>query len=81
MIKIPLNSAVYTFGAIEENAHIRNEQDADPLLKALKLLILHEEYDKHLLKTESRGKILLGIKERKNHHERWCTHVKLLWRI
>ena len=36
VIKIPLNSAVYSFGAIKENALIRNEQDADPLLKALK---------------------------------------------
>ena len=36
VIKIPLNSAVYSFGAIRENAWIRNEQDADPLLKALK---------------------------------------------
>ena len=36
VIKIPLNSAVYSFGAIKENARIRNEQDADPLLKALK---------------------------------------------
>ena len=51
-IKIPLNSAVYSFGAIKENARIRNEQDSEPLLKALKLRILH----KHLLKTEPRGR-------------------------
>ena len=50
VIKIPLNSAVYSFGAIKENARIRNEQGADPLLKALKLRISHEEYNKHLLK-------------------------------
>ena len=30
------NTAVYSFGAIKENALIRNEQDADLLLKALK---------------------------------------------
>ena len=35
---------------MKENARIRNEQDADPLRKALKLRILHEEYDKHLSK-------------------------------
>ena len=33
VIKIPLNSTVYSFGAIKENARIRNEQDADPSLK------------------------------------------------
>ena len=63
-IKIPLNSAVYSFGAIKENARIRTEQDADPLLKALKLRISHEEYDKHLLKTKPRGQNLLRHKER-----------------
>ena len=40
-VHIPLNSAVYAFGAIKENARIRNEQDADPILKALKLRLLH----------------------------------------
>ena len=64
VIKIPLNSTVYTFGAIKESARIRNEQDADPILKALKLRILHEEYDKHLLKTEPRGRNLLRHEER-----------------
>ena len=64
VIKIPLNSAVYSFGAIKENAQIRNEQDADPLLKALKQRISHEEYDKHLLKTEPRGQNLLRHEER-----------------
>ena len=49
-IKIPLNAAVYAFGAIKENVRIRNEQDADPLLKALKLRILHEVNEKHLFK-------------------------------
>ena len=64
VINIPLNSAVYTFGTIKENARIRNEQDADPLLKALKLRLLHEEYDKYLLKTEPRGRNLLRHEER-----------------
>ena len=64
VIKIPLNSAVYAFGAIKENARIRNEQDADPLLKALKQRVSHEEYDKHLLKTEPRGRHLLRHEER-----------------
>ena len=63
-VHIPLNTAVYAFGAIKENARIRNEQDADPLLKALKLRLLHEEYDKHLLKTEPRGRNLLRHEER-----------------
>ena len=59
VIKIPLNFTVYSFGAIKENARIRNEQDADPLLKALKQRISHEEYDKHLFKTEPRGQNLV----------------------
>ena len=59
VIKMPLNSAVYTLGAIKENARFRNEHDADPLLKALKRRILHEEYHKHLLRTEPRGRSLL----------------------
>ena len=63
VIKIPLNPAVYSFGAIKENPRIRNEQDADPLLKALKLRISHEEYDKHLLKTEPKVKNLLRHEE------------------
>ena len=63
-VHISLNSAVYAFGAIKENARIRNEQDADPILKALKLRLLHEEYDKHLLKTEPRGRNLLRHEER-----------------
>ena len=45
-VHIPLNTTVYTFAAIKENARIRNEQDADPILKALKLRLLHEEYEK-----------------------------------
>ena len=64
VIKIPLNSAVCTFGKIKENAKIRNEQDADPLLKTIKLRLLHKEYDKHLLKTEPRGRNLLRHEER-----------------
>ena len=65
VIKIAvLNSAVHSFGAIKENARIRNNQDADPLLKALKLRISNEEYDKHLLKTELRVRNLLRHEER-----------------
>ena len=63
-VHIPLNSAVYAFGAIKENTRIRNEQDADPILKALKLRLLHEEYDKHLLKTEPIRRNLLRHEER-----------------
>ena len=35
-VHIPLNTTVYAFGAIKENARIRIEQDADPIIKALK---------------------------------------------
>ena len=64
VIKIPLNSAVYSLNPIKENARIRNEQDADLLLEALKLRISHKKYDKHLLKTEPRGQNLLRHEER-----------------
>ena len=64
VIKKPLNSAVYTFEAIKENARIRNEQHADTPLKAIKLRKLHEEYHKHLLKTKPRGSHLLRHEER-----------------
>ena len=45
-------------------ARIRNEPDGDLLLKALMIRLLHEEYDKHLLKTEPRGRNLLRHEER-----------------
>ena len=48
-------------GAIKENARFTNEQDADPLLKALNQRILHEEYTKRLFKTEPRGQKLLRL--------------------
>ena len=63
VIKIPLNSAVYTFGAVKESARIRDEQDAHPLLKAIKLRVPRKEYDKNL-KTEPRLRILLRHEER-----------------
>ena len=59
VMKIPLNSTVYTLVAIKENARIRNEQDVDLLPKALKLRILDKKYDIHLLKTLPRGSNLL----------------------
>ena len=63
IVKLPLSSAVYSFGAIKEHARIRNGQDADPLLKALKLRISHEEYDKHLLKLNQEDKIYYDTKK------------------
>ena len=44
------------FGTIKGNARIR--------IKALNLRILHEKYDKHLLKKEPRGQNLLRHEER-----------------
>ena len=63
-MKLSLTSAVYSFGAIRENAGIRNEQKADPLLNALNLRMLHEEYDKHFRETGPRRKKV------KRHEER-----------
>ena len=33
---VPINKASYTFGAIEEDARIRVEQDSDLVFKAIK---------------------------------------------
>ena len=63
VIKIPLNAAVYSFGAIKENARIGNEQDAFPLLKALKQRISHAEYDKQLHKTEQEDETYYATKK------------------
>ena len=65
VIKISPNSAVYTFGAINENARIRNEQDEDTPSQSAKIRILHGEYEKHLFKTEPRGRNLLRHEERR----------------
>ena len=62
VISVPINAALYSFGEIKENARIRSEQDADTLIKALKLRILYEEYDKHLLKTEPGGRTYYATK-------------------
>ena len=78
--EIPSNSAVSTFGAIMEKARFRNEQDANPLLEGLILRILHEEYDKHLLKTEPTERKKSTTTRRKHHHERRSTHAKILRR-
>ena len=64
VFKIPLSFAVKSFGAMEKNAHIRKEQHANPLLRAVNFRILHAEYDKHLLKIKLRGRIRLIHEER-----------------
>ena len=56
---IPINKALYTYGAIKEDAHIRVEQDSDLVFKAIKRKLICEEYDKHLLQTHPKAKRLL----------------------
>ena len=56
---IPINKASYTFGAIKEDARIRVEQDSDPVFKTIKKKLICEEYDKHLLQTDTTAKRLL----------------------
>ena len=56
---IPINKASYTFGAIKEDARIRVEQDSDPVFKTIKKMLICEEYDKHLLQTDTIAKRLL----------------------
>ena len=61
-------------GKSTENA--RNEQDADQLLKALKPRLLHNEYDKHLLKiSQSRRRNLLR-KEELSRMESLCELLR-----
>ena len=56
---IPINKASYTFGAIKEDAGIRVEHDSNIIFKAIKRKLIGEEYDKHLLQTDSTAKRLL----------------------
>ena len=56
---IPINKTSYELGAINENARIRNEQDAVIILKAMKAKLANEEHDEHLLKTNPRAQKLL----------------------
>ena len=80
---IPINKASYTFGAIKEDTRISVEQDSDLVFKAIKEKLICEEYDKHLLQTDSKAKRLIvhenrlivknGILMRKYYGE--CRHV------
>ena len=86
---IPINKASYTFGAKKEDARIGVEQDSDLVFKATKKKLICEEYDKHLLQTDSTATRLLvhenrqivkdGILMRKHYGE--CgqvTHHQIL---
>ena len=55
----PINIASYTFGAIEEDARMRVEQDTDIVFRAIKKKLLCEEYDKQLIQPAPRAKRLL----------------------
>ena len=56
---IPINKLSYSLGAINENPRIRNEQDADTVLKTIKAKLSQEEYDAHLLQTDPKAQKLL----------------------
>ena len=56
---IPINQASYTYGALKENARIRVEQNTDQIVKAIKLKLIYEDYDKHLVQTDPKAKRLL----------------------
>ena len=55
-IKIDGNTTSYSISGIEANAGIRVEQDADLVLKNLKLKILGQPHDNVLLATDRRFK-------------------------
>ena len=54
--KIDGNTTAYSLYGIKANATIRVEQDADPVLKNLKLKILGQPHDDVLLTTDRRFK-------------------------
>ena len=56
LIKIDGDTTAYSLHGIETNARIRVEQDADLVLKNLKLKILNQPHDDVLLTTDSRFK-------------------------
>ena len=81
----PINKASYTFGAIEEDARIRVEQDADLEFKLIKRKLICEEYDEHLLQTDPKTRHLLVHENRlivkdgiltRNYYREWgqVTH-------
>ena len=55
VVNTPLNTAVYAFGAIEENARTRNEQDFHPLLKALNFSPHYTERCTNTLESRKRS--------------------------
>ena len=61
---IPINKLSYSLGAPNENPRIRNEQDTDTILKAIKAKLLQEEYDMHLLQTDRKAQKLLKHEKR-----------------
>ena len=61
---IPINKLSYSLGAITENPRIRNEQDADTVLKTIKAKLSQEEYDAHLLQTDPKAQKLLKHENR-----------------
>ena len=62
--KIDGNTTSYSFNGIKASARIRVEQDADLVLKNLKLKILGQPHDDVLLATDRRYKLYKGNEER-----------------
>ena len=62
--KIDRNATSYSLHGIKANARIRVEQDADIVLKNLKLKILGQPYDDVLLTTDSRFKYYKANEDR-----------------
>ena len=86
---IPINTTSYALGAIKENARIRNEQNADVILKTIKAKVGNEEHDEHLLKTNPIAQTLLkhetriiikdGVLMRKDYGEGGqITHYQII---
>ena len=61
---IPNNKTSFKLGAIKEDACIRNEQDADIILKTIKAKLSNEEHDEHLLKANPTAQKLLKHEDR-----------------
>ena len=84
LIMVRANKAAYAINAIKHDARIRAEQDADRVLKNLKLKLLGQKYDevaitsdtrhKHYKANESRIESHSGILVRKYYNE--TGHIK-----
>ena len=79
LIMVRANKAAYSINAIKYEARIRAEQDADRLLKNMKLKILGQKYDEVAITQRSTSQALQSKRE-PNRMQRWYFGTKVLQR-